>query len=164
VAYENGYVISDGMTRFVAAKSANLETIPARLIASDDPLKSAYEHSLCMAVRSAKPLSFPERVRAIRALRKLHPDWSARKIARTVGVNHKTVLKYENNEDHKKGASQPLNGFTKVRRFLNACASLYSTGELTTENFNAWIDLQEDEDAATDVLWELRNVVDNLFE
>jgi hypothetical protein len=88
------YLIGDGVHRVEAARQARFTEILATFVAvpaGADPVTVAYLHGLRRSAISAKPLTRAEKRAAIRRLLEMRPDASDREIARTIGVDHKTV-------------------------------------------------------------------------
>jgi hypothetical protein len=89
-----GYLIGDGVHRWMAAREAGLDEVRAVLVVPSndiDPAAFAYLHALHRSAISSKPLTRSEKQAAIRCLITHWPEMSDREIARRVGVDHKTV-------------------------------------------------------------------------
>jgi hypothetical protein len=89
-----GYLIGDGVHRWMAAREAGLDEVSAVLVVPPndiDPAAFAYLHALYCSAISSKPLTRSEKQAAIRCLMTNWPEMSDREVARRVGVDHKTV-------------------------------------------------------------------------
>jgi hypothetical protein len=83
--------IIDGAHRYRAALAMGRESIAVRFFEGAE--SEAFVLSVYANVTHGLPLTLAERKSAARRMLKLHPQWSDRRIAATVGLSHKTVGK-----------------------------------------------------------------------
>jgi ParB-like chromosome segregation protein Spo0J len=81
--------VIDGMHRLRAADLLGLTHITAIMVDEDD--KTAFVTAITANVTHGLPLSLPDRRAAAAEIITLHPDWSDRRIAKTVGLSGKTI-------------------------------------------------------------------------
>ncbi len=91
---EGRYLISDGVHRFYAAMRARHRAIAVNLIKpieGESTLECAYRHAVETASKTALPLTYAERRKAVGRLLETRPDLSHRAIGRIIGISHDTV-------------------------------------------------------------------------
>lgn len=81
--------VIDGVHRVIAARSAQLRTLPARLFYGTE--SEATVQAVVRNVAHGKPLTLAERQRSARRILRACPDWSDRRIALACGLSPKTV-------------------------------------------------------------------------
>jgi len=89
---DGDYLLTDGFHRLAAARQLNMDTIPA--IVHKGTFREAYAAACLANLQHGKPLTRPERKKAIRDYIKLKVKLSNVAIAAAVGVSEITIRRY----------------------------------------------------------------------